>query len=72
MSGVDIDRSHATLYGLQKLLDDGAHGPSVVGSCWARGGGSVGGWNNANVEANIRQMLWRSDGSARICEAMVL
>jgi hypothetical protein len=38
MSGVDIDRSHATLYGLQKLLDDGAHGPSVVGSCWARGG----------------------------------
>jgi hypothetical protein len=71
MSGVDIDRSHATLYGLQKLLDDGAHGPSVVGSCWARGGQRRR-LNNANVEANIRQMLWRSDGSARICEAMVL
>ena len=38
MSGVDIDHSHATLYGLQRLLDDGAHGPSVVGSCWAKGG----------------------------------
>ena len=36
MSGVGIGHSHAIQYGLQKVPGDGARGPSVAGSCWAR------------------------------------